>query len=184
MKTKKAPDPKRQLQGKIAKAQGAQFEAQLQASFDWYAAQGLAAVEKNQEPLRVARNLGNGKFLAFYEKKAQPDYKGTVRGGRTVNLEAKSTATDRVTQNRVTEGQWDYLQDQQRLGALCYVIIGFSSGTVYRLPWSDWVNMKKLFGRKYVKEEDVQKYRVPEGPQGVLLLLHKNERRKHHERNQ
>ena len=181
MTPKRAPDPKRQLQGRIAKAQGARFEDKLQASFDWYAAQGLAAVEKTPEPLRVARNLGNGKFLAFYEKKAQPDYKGTVRGGRTVNFEAKSTATDRVMQDRVTKGQQEYLQNQQQLGALCYVIIGFSSGAVYRLPWTDWADMKLLFGRKYVKETDVQKYKVPEGPQGVLLLLHKNERSNHNE---
>ena len=94
-------------------------------SFDYYAMKGLAIVDKTPEPMQIVKPLGGGKFVAFFAKHAQPDYKGTLRGGRTVVMEAKYTATDRLEQGRVKEGQADYLTRHQQLGALCYVIAGF-----------------------------------------------------------
>ena len=85
-------DPKRQLLGKIAKARGKQFESRIDDSFAYYAQKGFAIIEKTPEPMHPTKNLGNGKFIAYYEKQAQPDYKGTIKGGRTVMFEAKFTA--------------------------------------------------------------------------------------------
>lgn len=79
-----AKDPRRQLLGKIAKARGAQFEQRLGESFAYYAQRGYAIIEKTPEPMHPTKSLGNGKFIAYYEKQAQPDYKGTVKGGRAV----------------------------------------------------------------------------------------------------
>lgn len=83
------------------------------------------------------------------------------------------TSTGKMEQSRVLQGQADYLDQHQELGARCYVIIGFSSGAVYRFPWNIWQNMKKHFGRKYVTEADVEiaAYLVPVTRDGVLLLL-------------
>lgn len=171
MPTKK--DPRRQLQGAVSKAQGKKFEDRLDKSFAYYRAHGFAIIEKTPEPMRPVKNLGNGRFEAFFEKKAQPDYKGTIKGGRTVMFEAKFTGIDRMEQSRVLKGQADYLDQHQELGARCYVIAGFSSGAVYRFPWNIWQNMKKHFGRKYVTEADVEiaAYLVPVTRDGVLLLL-------------
>ena len=80
----KDKDPRRQLMGKISKAKGKHFEERLDASFAYYRDCGYAIIEKTPEPMRPTKNLGNGKFIAFFEKKAQPDYKGTIKGGRTV----------------------------------------------------------------------------------------------------
>ena len=117
--------------------------------------------------------MGNGKFEAFFEKKAQPDYKGTIKGGRTVMFEAKFTSTGKMEQSRVLQGQANYLDRHQELGARCYVIAGFGSGAVYRFPWNIWRDMKKHFGRKYVTEADVEiaAYLVPATRDGILLLL-------------
>jgi recombination protein U len=41
----------------------------------------------------------------------------------------------------------------------------------YRIPWDVWSAMKEHFGRKYVTEADVEKYRVPTAWNGVLMLL-------------
>ncbi len=171
MPTKK--DPRRQLQGAVSKAQGKRFEDRLDKSFAYYRAHGFAIIEKTPEPMRPVKSLGNGRFEAFFEKKAQPDYKGTIKGGRTVMFEAKFTGTDRMEQSRVLKGQADYLDQHQELGARCYVIAGFRSGAVYRFPWNIWQNMKKHFGRKYVTEADVEiaAYLVPVTRDGVLLLL-------------
>lgn len=174
-------DPKRQLQGKISKAKGQAFEKRLDAAFEEYRAQGVASIEKTPEPMKVTRSLGNGRFEAFFVKKAQPDYEGTLNGGRSLMLEAKYTDKERIEQSRVKEAQVNYLNDRERLGAWCYVLAGFSTGNVYRIPWVVWSNMKERFGRKYVTEADLTKYRVRESATGVLLLLDKHERSDHDE---
>lgn len=167
----KAKDPRRQYQGAVSKAKGKFFEDYIDKSFDHYRYKGLAIIEKTPEPMRPSKSLGNGKFIAFFEKKAQPDYKGTIKGGRSVLFEAKFTSSDRMEQSRVLPEQADRLTRHQQLGALCFVIIGFDSGATYRIPWNAWRNMKELFGRKYVTEADLKKYRVATEKNGVLLLL-------------
>ena len=167
----KEKDPRRQLMGKISKAKGKHFEVRLDASFAYYRDRGYAIIEKTPEPMRPTKNLGNGKFIAFFEKKAQPDYKGTIKGGRTVMFEAKFTAKDRMEQDRVEREQGEYLDRHERLGARCYVLDGFGSGEVYRIPWPAWRAMKELFGRKYVTEADLEQYRVHTAWNATLQLL-------------
>lgn len=172
MKAKAEKDLRRQLQGKVSKAQGKLFEERLDAAFARYRENGFAIIEKTPEPMRPTESLGGGRFVAFFEKKAQPDYKGTIKGGRTVMFEAKFTSTAKMEQSRVTSGQAEYLDQHQALGARCYIIAGFSSGKVYRFPWPIWRDMKALFGRKYISESDpISEYLVPAARDGVLLLL-------------
>lgn len=166
-----AKDPKNQLQGKLNKARGKQFEARLDAAFEYYKTCGSAVVEKTPEPMKPIRDLGAGHFVACYERKAQPDYKGVIKGGRAVMFEAKFTSTDRMDQDRVRPEQGAYLDLHQSLGARCYVLVGFLSGIVYRIPWDDWKTMKQRFGRKYATEADLQPYRVPRDRAGRLLIL-------------
>ena len=99
----KAKDPKRQLLGKIARECGKQFEGRIDAALEYYAIKGFADIEKTPEPMKPIKDLGNGRFIACYEKKAQPDYKGTLKGGRSIMFEAKFTATERMEQSRVLE---------------------------------------------------------------------------------
>lgn len=167
----KQKDSKHQLQGKQAKAEGKRFEQRLDAAFAYYREKGFALIEKTPEPMRVIKRLDNGKFLCVFEKRAQPDYKGVIKGGRTVVFEAKYTIKDRLQQNQVTPGQAAYLEQQSKLGARCWVLAGFSSGEVYCIPWAVWATMKELYGRKYVKETELEKYRVPLAWNGVLLIL-------------
>ncbi len=167
----KVKDPKRQKQGALSKEKGKQFEARLDEAFAYYRQRGFAGIEKTPEPMHPTQNLGNGKFIAFFAKKAQPDYEGTIKGGRTVMFEAKFTSTDRLAQSRVLQVQADYLEFRQQLGAHCFVVVGFSSGNVYRIPWPIWREMKENFGRKYVTEAELDKYRVPTAQNGVLLIL-------------
>ena len=166
-----AKDPKRQLLGKIARQKGQYFEQRLDSTFDYYRERGYAEIEKTPEPMKVIKPEGNGRFLACYTKKAQVDYKGTIKGGRTVLVEAEFTATGRVTQDRVSDERAAYGDGHQRRGARCGVVAGFSTGEVYKIPWSDWQNMKTLFGRKYVKETDLQNYRVNTAWNGTLFLI-------------
>lgn len=167
----KPKDPRRQLQGKLSRAKGKQFEELLERTFSYYGEKGFADVEKTPEPMKVLRRLEHGRFVACFEKKAQPDYKGVMKGGRELVFEAKYTDSDRLTQDRVGELQAKYMTRHADLGARCYVLAGFNTGAVYRVPWETWSQMKDRFNHKYVTEQDLQLYKVATGWNGILLLL-------------
>ena len=83
----KAKDPRRQLQGYINRAVGNSFEKYLIDACEVYAEAGIAFVEKTPEPFKVTGKKRIGKRLVFeghFEKKAQPDFKGTLKGGRSI----------------------------------------------------------------------------------------------------
>lgn len=167
-------DALRQWQGQRSRAMGKQFEDRLDASFDYYRAKGSALIEKTPEPIRIlSKPDRNQRFTACFAKKAQPDYKGTINGGRTVIFEAKFTwgAGQKLQQSAVKEQQAEYMDLSERLGARCYIVAGFLSGEVYRVPWEVWRNMKVYFGRKYVTEADLTEYRVQTSWNNVLRLL-------------
>jgi len=164
-------DPRRQAIGRKAKAEGKAFEKRLDDTFDYLDHTGAACIEKTPEPMRPTKSLGNGKFIAFFEKKAQPDYKGIVKGGREFIFEAKYTSSERMTQDRVLREQAEYMDHHQSLGARCFVVAGFPSGEVYSIPWQVWRDMKHHFGRKYVTENDLNNFRVARAWNNTLLLL-------------
>lgn len=164
-------DLARQYQGALNRAQGKQFEKYIEASLAYYRQIGLAMVEKTPEPMTPCQSLHNGKFVAFFQKKAQPDYQGTLAGGRSVVFEAKYTAGEKIEQNRVSAEQAKYLDLHQRLGALCFVLVGFGLQEIYRAPWEVWRDMKAVFGRKYVSAADLGKYKISCSKGGLLALF-------------
>ena len=170
----KAADVRKQLEGQRSRAMGKLFEDRLDASFAYYRATGAALVEKTPEPVKILSKPDRyQRFTACFAKAAQPDYKGTVKGGRTVVFEAKFTwaADQRLAQTAVKENQADSLDRYEALGARCYILAGYASGAVFRVPWEVWKNMKALYGRKYVTETDLGKYRVKTSWNDTLLLL-------------
>lgn len=152
---------------------GAEFERQISAACDLYRETGEADIEKTPEPMRPIRNLGDGKFIAFFEKPAQPDYTGVMRDGISVMFEAKATETDKMHQDRVTETQARKLQTNAKLGGWSFVLCQYASGRVYRIPWQKWAAMKEVWGRKYITEEDAAEYAVPLSPSGLPQFLHR-----------
>ena len=167
-------EARRQLAGQRSRALGKLFEDRIDQSFAYYKAKGFALVEKTPEPIKIlGKPDKNQRFIACFSKAAQPDYKGTMKGGRTVVFEAKFTwaADQRLHQAAVKDGQAEYLELYESLDARCYIIAGYASGAVFRVPWAVWKNMKAYFGRKYVTEESLQKYRVKTSWNNVLLLL-------------
>ena len=87
-----------QIRGKQARVAGGYFENIISASCDYYLSRGLAKIEKTPEPMKPlgAKNR-KGQFLACYTKQAQPDYGGTLKGGRSIYFEAKHTDDERRT---------------------------------------------------------------------------------------
>ena len=159
------------LNGMRSRAAGEQLERMIEASCLHYRLKGIAEIEKTPEPSRQLTKMDRyGRFTACYEKRAQPDYKGTIAGGRSVVFEAKHTDADRLQQSAVTEEQEKRLNWHAKLGAECFVLVSFGFRQFFAVPWEVFRTMKERYGRKYIKPEDIQQYRV-EYTGGVIRFL-------------
>lgn len=161
----KKPNAKRQYQGYKNRELGAQLEEYIKAACEVYRLYHLAEVEKTPEPFKVMgpkHQLGNGAwgFEGVFTAPAQPDFKGTLKGGRSVVFEAKASETGQIKQSAVTEEQARALTSHEALGAVAFVLVSLSMRDFYRVPWSTWKNMKALFGHKYMSAVELEKYRV------------------------
>ena len=121
-----------QIRGKQARVAGGYFENIISASCDYYLSRGLAKIEKTPEPMKPlgAKNR-KGQFLACYTKQAQPDYGGTLKGGRSIYFEAKHTDDERIEQRRLTQEQQDDLEAHHKLGAIAFVLVSVSLTDFY-----------------------------------------------------
>lgn len=161
----------RSIKGMQSRIAGETFEGLIEASLEWYKEGGLACIEKTPEPMKpLSKPNKKGQFLACFTKAAQPDYKGTMIGGRSVVFEAKHTDTDRIEYSRLTEDQVDRLELHHNLGAVAFVLVSFGMQDFFRVPWPQFRDMKAVFGRKYIKPEDVKMFRVPYIA-GVIKML-------------
>lgn len=161
--TRKKQNTDRQLSGKRSQESGAMFEKLIDQACIYYADnKEIALIEKTPEPMRLASNKKeNGKFSASFTKKAQPDYKGTLRGGKAIIFEAKHTDENKIKQCRVTKWQIDLLERHHRLGAKCGVLVSIKMQDFYFVPWCVWKNMKSLYGRVSMTSRELERFRVP-----------------------
>ena len=158
-------DPLRALQGARSRAQGGRLEEQIEASCALLTETGRADISKTPEPMKpVSQPNKSGQFRAVYTKKAEPDFKGVMLGGRAVMFEAKSTGTGRLNKDRVLPEQVKKLDSYTALGAHCFIVATFDGLRVYRIPWTVWRSMKQRYGRNYVTEADIKEYAVRFGP--------------------
>ena len=142
-------DYARVMQGKRSKAVGEHFERMIETSCEYYKFMGMATIKKTPEPMKPIKDLGNGRFVAYFEKRAQPDFKGTLRGGRAILFDAKHTDSDRIERKAVSEEQEKEFDINAIMGAECFVLVSFGFREFYKIPWDIFKNMKELFGRKY-----------------------------------
>lgn len=163
-------DPRRQVIGRRSKASGAIFERWLEDACAFYLRVGLARIEKTPEPFHITGKEKNGTIRGYYEKKGQPDYKGVLSDGTCIMFEAKHTDSGRIKQNVITDAQWESLDDYERFGARCYVVVSLGLVKFYRVPWRTWKRMKELFGHKFMTERDLEPYKL-RGKQRVILIL-------------
>lgn len=148
--------------------------ARKQVGIDCTAAERLesdrerADVDKTPEPFRVLEKSRDGKFKGRFTARAQPDFQGTLDGGRSIVFEAKYTTTDRLKWDVLTQEQRDTLERHARRGALAAVCGGIGNEFFF-VPWAVWRDMKEHFGRKYVTAADLEQWRVRFN--GAVLFL-------------
>jgi len=163
-------NPINQMRGAQNRAQGGTFEQIISASCIYYRDCGAAEIEKTPEPFKITRRIGSYKFEGHFEKVAQPDFKGTLIGGKAIVFEAKHTESDRILQNKVTAEQTAALDRHQRMGAACFVLVSLQMKQYAFVPWESWKEMKRLFGHLYMNAKDLERYKVVFNGRIVLFL--------------
>ena len=114
-------------QNKVNNAQGHFFESAIKAACTLYSDRERADVDKTPEPFRVLEKSRDGKFKGRFTARAQPDFQGTLDGGRSIVFEAKYTTTDRLKWDVLTQEQRDTLERHARRGALAAVCGGIGN---------------------------------------------------------
>ena len=161
----------RSQQARQRRMAGAAFEQMIDESLKFYALIGEAEIKKTPEPMKPIRPAGrNGQFIACYTKQAQPDYKGTLNGGRSVIFDAKHTDAEKIDYSRVTEEQYGELEAHYLMGAEVFILVSFGMTDFYRVPWEVWRKMQSIFGHKHMKKAECEPYRVPVGYNTIQLL--------------
>lgn len=160
-----------QIRGAQNRAAGSYFEGLIRNACNRYRETGYADIDKTPEPTKQLTKMDRrGQFTACYEKRAQPDFNGTLTGGRSIVFEAKFTNTGKMKQDVVLPQQAESLDRHESLGAICFVVAGFGMNVVYRVPWYVWKRMKEELGRKYMTPDDWPKFRVKQ-KRGIIDFL-------------
>lgn len=136
--------------GRQNRSEGAEFEKLIERSCEIYRAKGLAYIEKTPEPFRViSAPNARGQFIGYYEKQAQPDFKGTLLHGQSVVFDAKATSTDRIPMSALSDEQVKSLETHNAMGALAAVLMSYGFKRFYFMPYSLFMSAKELNGHKY-----------------------------------
>ena len=66
--------------------------------------------------------------------------------------------------------------EYDELGAMAFILVGFVDGSIYKVDINDWANMKETFGRKYIKQEELEEIacKVTRGKNGIRDFLKEN----------
>ena len=158
---RKTADYRAQIRGRCNREVGAYWEKMIDRACEQYKRDEKAAIEKTPEPMKVLSKPNNkGQFLACFAKAAQPDYKGTLAGGRAVVFEAKHTDTGKMSRNAISVNQEIQLNLHQKLGATTFVLLSFGLTQFFRVPWDVFRDMKTIYGRKYMTPDDIRAYQI------------------------
>ena len=117
---------------------------------------GLAIIEKTPEPMKILKHIENGRFEAVFLTSAQPDFKGTIKGGKTVVFDAKFTESTKISYQALSEHQRQVLTQYDELGAMAFVLVGFADGKMYSVDIKTWNDMQKIFGHKHIKQIELE----------------------------
>ena len=150
---------RQQYKNRLNNAQGQHFEREILAGCRLYADRKIAVIDKTPEPFRVSKKNRDGMFIGRFSTPAQPDFQGTLYGGRSIMFEAKRTSKDRISRSVLTDTQMEILERHNRIGALCGVCVNIQHDFFF-IPWNIWRDMKERYGRQYIKSEDVTEYKV------------------------
>lgn len=162
------PNPINQIRGMRNNAQGHIFEDALKQACEYYKLVDRAHIDKTHEPYRVLKKRPDGTFTGRFIDLAEPDYHGTLAGGRSIIFEAKYTTTDKIERRALTDRQMEDLESHYQMGASALVVFGIKD-KFYAMPWEYWRDMKMHFGRQYLTQREAAHWKVRFN--GAVLFL-------------
>lgn len=151
---------KSSVAGKRKKWNGQANESMIAFAFTTIFRKFGDLIEKTPEPLRVIKTRPNGHVEAFFEARAQPDYKGALatQGGRAFVAEAKSTTGASLPFSLVKRHQILALRKYANTGAAAAVIATIRDET-FLVPLDDWLALPERIGRKSARAQDLARWR-------------------------
>lgn len=159
---------------RMSNARGKQHETLIDGACRYYESRAIAYIVKEPEPFRVIRKDHNASQARVqFTAKAQPDYHGTLRSGRSIVFEAKYTDTARIQQSVVTAAQAASLTKQEEFGAIALVVVGIQ-GKAFSVPWMIFRRMKENYGHKYATADNLEEWRVEDWSM-VMFLNYKHQ---------
>lgn len=166
----KKKDLEKSNRSKQNNAQGSAFEKMILAGCATYKKRGRALIEKTPEPCKVIRKETGGRAIVQFQKrnKAQCDFKGVLNDGRAIIFESKATTDNKMSQERLSSTQFEQLAEYEKMGAVAGVCVLINKTAAF-IPFSIWANMKTIYGRKYITEEEALVFQV-ETPAAIQFL--------------
>ena len=163
---------KRSMAGRSARANGQLFENMIIDSARFYESRAISVIDKTPEPVRIigVSNRNKGQFIACFEKKAQPDFKGILQDSTMILFDAKHTDKDRIRREVVTDEQEKCFERYMYMGAMCFLVVSLGFRKYYRVPWVVFRDMKKIYGHAYMGENELSTYKI-NYTDGVLRFL-------------
>lgn len=125
------------LAGLSAKRNGQSAEDIVEATSDYYKAQGLAELLKRYEPYKRVSSGSASTFRGVYAGKSGPDYEIWLYNGKGGHLEVKSREADRIPISAIDEEQARMLSLRMAWGQLAYVLVRLR-GTWFLVSWYRW----------------------------------------------
>lgn len=144
--------------GRLNRKEGAEFEKLIERSCEYYREKGIALIEKTPEPIRILTKVDNhGTFKACFIKQAQPDFKGTLKGGKAIVFDAKCTSTDKINVSVLSTEQEKDLLMHNRLGAWAGVILCYSFKTFVMMPILTFTAAREHNGHKWWTADEAER---------------------------
>lgn len=147
---------------------GKNFERFVEMGCDFYKRKGLADISRIDESFRVIKLKKGGRFEGQFTRNANPDFEGTLKGGKSICFECKYTSKDRIRQSVVTDYQAKVLDRKFELGGVSGVLCGIQERYFF-VPWPVWKDMANIFGKKSVGADDISHYEV-HFANGIMFL--------------
>ncbi|OOR01922.1 Holliday junction resolvase RecU [Bacillus mycoides] len=116
---------------------GMAFEKLINLSNEMYQRGRVALINKRPTPVKVLKMVYGRVKDGYYKSKSTVDYDGVYKG-RAIAFEAKSTnEINRFDLKNIARHQLDYLEKAEKMGAICFFLIGFSKDkSVFLVPLS------------------------------------------------
>lgn len=145
-----------------AKRNGEHFEMLIERTCAYYSKMGVAHIQKTPEPMKPIKAINRAKrlFQAVYTAKAQPDFTGTLKNGRSIVFEAKHTESTNLPFDRINEQQVRDLALHDHMDAWVAILISFGMKNFYCVPYFQWVKLKENSGKKSINQKDIEIYKV------------------------